>query len=71
MIKRIYHRLGVLLVVVLGLSYNSSEVEAFEGDKACIYTVDTPDSIRVDCFGAGSVCSGVADCPAPQLGFKS
>ncbi len=60
--------LAIIALAFFGLSIQSQKVLAVGADKACVYTVDTPDSTRVDCFGAGSVCSGVAECPAPKLG---
>lgn len=67
--KRKITILASLSFVVLAFAFETRLSYAESGDKACVYTVDTPDSIRVDCFGSGSVCNSVANCPAPQIGF--
>ena len=66
--KIIYQGLFAIVLVGLGWTLKIPEAKAIGADKACVYTVDTPDSLRVDCFGSGSVCSSAASCPVPQFG---
>ena len=57
-----------LTVSVFMLVFKTNQVKGSGGDKACVYTIDTPDSMRVDCFGEGSMCSFVIACPKANFG---
>ncbi|MBB6327516.1 hypothetical protein FHS59_003159 [Algoriphagus iocasae] len=57
-----------LMVSSFMVFLKTNQVKGSGGDKACVYTVDTPDSMRVDCFGEGSMCSMILACPKPKFG---